>query len=373
MATDAGATSIMDSITQAAQELGASNEAAPAEVSAPAPVEPAAPPEVEAKAEPQEPAASDGRVRDGKGRFTPKPSHSKADAGAATHPPQGPPAASEPPPETRPAPTQPLPESIRPPQGLRAVAREEWSRAPKAIQEEFLRLDAETRNVMQQAAEHRKVAQAYRETIAPFEPLIRARGGEVLPVINESLRFRAQLDYGGGRDRARLIAGLVRGYGVDVRDLDEELVAAQGGPGAPAQRPAELRDPRVDQLLAHMQQVQQTTTQSAQAQFRSEVTSFAEEHEFFDDLWPEMAKSMKADPEMSLDEAYEWAMGHPKHKGLRKIQQQREDKKRQEAQAPSRAANVSIRSQPATPINGPPKGSSIMDSIKQAAASLSGG
>ncbi len=373
--------SVMDDLRAVADSL-ASNE----------PIEPAAPTTTEpaAKASPvvtdpssvvTEPKSTEGR--DKSGRFAPKAKGTAAPAQNADLTAKSLPAVGQPAPVNGAAPREtpaiapatPPAETLKAPPNWKPAAREKWAALPAEVQQEAIRVDREVRQVMQETAEFRKHHQAFQAAVGPFEGMIRAEGGEPMQAIGSLLQTAAALRTAPAHHKAQIVAQIVKTYGVDVRALDAALVGEAPPEGQQGQ--GGYQDPRVDQLLAQINQAKQAQAQSVSQRTAQTIQDFAAKSEFFEDLREEMGDIMRVRGErgiaMSLEDAYNHALKlHPEISGI--VEQRAAAEKARNANASTqrvRNAASSVKSQPAG--GSPPRnesGGTVMDDVREAWAQL---
>lgn len=242
----------------------------------------------------------------------------------------------------------------KPPANMKAHLRETWANVPKPFQEEFHRVNVEAKKALEMSAQARKTADAFQQTIQPYTPFIQ---GEPLQVVGNLLQTAVQLQTAPPAHKAAIVARIIEGYGVDVEALADAL---EKRPAAPQQQPQgqQFQDPRFDQFLGHLQQVQRQRQERMQAENSRTLQEFASKHEFFEDVRLKMAAFMQAAREsgetITLDEAYEAACLADKN--VRPLYQQRTQAQSQaNARASTqaaRAASSSVRHEPTAPTQG---------------------
>lgn len=326
---------------EASNEPMAANEPTDTAVDAPAT-------ETPAPAEPEAKTPHEGR--DEKGRFAPKAKVQETPQAAG----QPSPDSAPPPPGPAAAAPAPTPE-LKAPQSWKAGIREKWATLPAEVQQEVNRRERETTIALQEASEARKGWQTFRETVAPFEAMIRAEKTEPMQAVANLLQTAAALRTAPPVHKAALIANMVKTFGVPIEALDQALAGQTPAANQPMQ--GEYRDPRVDQLLAQLQGAQQQREQELHAKMASELQAFQEKSEFFEDVRNDMATLMRAAEldkrDLSLEQAYNAAiqMFHP---DIAEILRQREAAKAatnaQASTARAKAASSSVRPSPATPV-----------------------
>lgn len=304
----------------------------PVETSAPEPREESEAPE--ARTEETQPAEREKKptARDAQGKFAKPPAPSATPA--------------------------PVPEALKPPADWKPQARAKWGELPPEVQQEAIRTHLEVKKVLQSTAEARKVAEGFERTIQPYRAFIQ---GEPLQVVGNLFQTAVRLQTGTPAQKAGLVAELIGAYGVDV----EHLVAALEGkaPTQQAQQPAEFRDPRFDQFLGQLQQQQQQRAAQSRAQMAQEVATFAEAHEFFQDVREDMAdvleRASKQGKRLTMEQAYERAC--MLNEDVRPLYEQRKSAQaaanapRASTQTRTRVTSSSLRNEPSLPSAGKPK------------------
>lgn len=150
-------------------------------------------------------------------------------------------------------------------------------------------------------------AKAFREAIAPYQPLLDSQGiRDHAQAVKFLLNAHYQLSSGQPQERANYFARLAKTYGVDVAQLQ---AAAAGA--APATDPAVAAlNARLDKFEGAWGAEQQARYAALQAQTRKEVEAFASDkaHPYFDEVADDVAALIGAYPQISLKEAYERAV-----------------------------------------------------------------
>jgi hypothetical protein len=252
------------------------------------------------------------RKRDEAGRFAKEEEDRKAEQ-AKKEKPAAPPAPGDKPPATE-KPAAPSPQTTRAPQSWKPDAREEWAKLSPRVQQEVVRREGEVQRALQESSEARQGYQKYREATAPFENMIRAEGGDVLQAVQGLLQTAHMLRTAPPQVRAAGIARMVASF-LPGREGLELLDAALSGQAPQAQPQQQFRDPRLDPLLAEIEQMRATSAQQKQAEAAKSVQEVAQE-EFFEDVRQDMADLIEVAQRrgvvLSLRDAYTRAVNlHP--------------------------------------------------------------
>jgi hypothetical protein len=295
--------------------------------------------------------ADEEKPRDDKGRFASKIGDKPAEkqkelalppVEAKTEPPP----TEAKPPEEAPKPVEPERPKVRAPASWKPTAREGWDKLPPDVQQEVIRREREISHTLNETAEARQTHQKFKETIAPYEAMIRADGGEPIQAVGTLLRTAAALATGAAPMRAQIIANLITTYGVDIPTLGE-LLSGQSPqqvvqPQYQQPDPRQFRDPRLDALLEQ----QSVRVQQQAADALGEI----EQEEFFDDVRQDMADLLEVASRrgvaLSARDAYNRAVAL--HPDVSRVLEQRRAAATQGATQRAMAASSSVRAQPAT-------------------------
>jgi hypothetical protein len=322
-------------------------------------------------------SAAQAKARDEKGRFATKTSTPKASTPsqplsvAATSLKDGKPAAQEastvPPPASG-------PQVERAPQSWKPLAREKWAALPPEVQQEVDRRERETAVAMQESAEARKLEASFRQVVQPYQAMF--GGQDPMQRIQGLLQIDHALQTAPQQHKAQMLAKIITNSGVPIEALDAALSGA--AQPAQAQQAPQYRDPRVDDLLARLQQTEAQRTQALKEKSLQTVNEFASKAEFFEDVREEVADMLEVAArrgrELSLEEAYNRAVKlHPE---LSQVMAQREAaaaaEKAKASTLKARAAASSVRSAPTAASTGAQSGDSVRAALEAAMARQSG-
>jgi hypothetical protein len=249
---------------------------------------------------------------------------------------------------------------LKPPADWRPLAKEKFKDAPREVQEEALRLHAETKRALEESAPAKQHFEQFRQTVGPFEGLIRAQGGEPMKAVGALLQREAALLQAPPQMRAQILAQGIRSYlGTDPQAMELLAQALNGvgsAPARPAQQPVDV-DARVQQMLD--QRIQAAYSQRAE----QERQAFAADpkNEFYDRVKDSMADIMELAARrkqvVTMAEAYQRACKNDDE--IAAVLKQRGDAKSAEdaRKGNAGAAAASIKNEPAGPGNstGPAK------------------
>jgi len=198
------------------------------------------------------------------------------------------------------------------PQSWKPGAREQWAKLPTDVRAEVHRREHEAAKVMQETAQARQVHDYLGQLQQNFAPALQAEGVDVLTASANLMQLSSRLRFGTPPEKAQLAAQIIRNYGVDVNALADALdgIPASAQPGQMQQQPM-MQDPRVDQLFEQLSAMRQNREQQIVQKAVTEVESFGDGKEFFEDVREDMADILdlatKRGIDLPLDQAYERA------------------------------------------------------------------
>ena len=195
------------------------------------------------------------------------------------------------------------------------AARETWGQLPAAAQSEIMKREKEVNRVLTTTGEARKHYDEFKNTVGPFEGLIRAEGGTPMQAVETLLGTAATLQTGTQQAKAGRIAELIQHYGVDIQTLDS-MLAGQAPQGDQSSHQFEqMLDQRmapINQFLSQQQQQQQNYQRTQQTEATTQWSTFRDSHDFAPDVSNEMADlievAARRGHEMSLNDAYQRAI-----------------------------------------------------------------
>jgi len=193
------------------------------------------------------------------------------------------------------------------PQSWKPGAREAWNSLPTEVRAEVHRREREAAHVMQDTAQARQVFDYLGSLQQKYAPALQAEGVDVIAATTNLMDLASRLRFSPPHEKAQLAAQIIRGYGVDVNALADAL---ENKPGQVYQQQP-MMDPRVDQLLAELNNAKSQREQAVVQRAVSEVEQFGADKDFFNDVRPVMADILevaaKNGIDMTLEQAYDRA------------------------------------------------------------------
>lgn len=271
----------------------------------------------------------------------------------------------------------------RAPSTWKPAARVDFEKLPAGARAEIHRREADYMNGQAQLLPDAKFGKSVSEIVAPYRLLIEAEGGTPERAISDLLRSAAALRMGSAQQKVQTLAQIGRLYGVDMR--------AFANPNAQQQQPQTLQDPRVDQLLAQLNQERNQSAQREQQSLEGTVTSWMGENDaqgqplrpYLGDVMTDMsvlvpqirAQSPSLSHDQVLQQAYERATwGNPEIRTLL-LQQQaqgasqtRSAENQNRVREAKRAASVNVPRRASLPTPGKP--GTLEDTIANTAREL---
>lgn len=254
------------------------------------------------------------------------------------------------PPDEPPEPEAPN-DSLKAPMGWTPNERESWSKVPRHLQERILAREREMATAVANTSEARKLHEHFKQMAQAYAPVLAAEGvKEPMQAVESLFQTVASLRMGSPAQKAAEVARIVQQYGVDIQALDSALVGQtpQGGSNTELEALLEQKLAPVNQFMQTIDQLQQQQLQTGQQQAQDQITEFAKNAEFLNDVREDMADiidlAAKRGVTLSLEDAYKRACAaHPE---IAAVQAQREQDKRikgdQDSLAAKQAAASSI-------------------------------
>lgn len=199
------------------------------------------------------------------------------------------------------------------------AAREHWAGIPPEAQAEIIKREGDIARGLQQASGHKRVADEYYRTVAPFQSFIQAAGSSPSQAITELMTTAAQLTQGTPQKKAQVVQNIIAEYGVDITMLDTLLAGETppDDPNAPLLTAIDERLAPINDFMGQVQHGRQEQAQEVNQEAATELGAFEQSHsEFYGDLREDMADLMEMATNrgrtMSLEQAYQHAANaHP--------------------------------------------------------------
>lgn len=266
----------------------------------------------------------------------------------------------------------------RPPSSWKPQARAQWDKISPELRAEIHRREGDFQAGQAQLIPDATFGKNVKGIVEPYRMLIESAGGTPERVIGDMLKQAAVLRTGTPQQKYSTIASIAQFYGIDLRAFAPRAPGEQQGQPQPQPSPQDLRDPRVDSLLAELQTFKQTReqndTQSREQTVNQWMNAVDDKGQplrpYVGDVIQEMAalvpELQRTNPSMThaqaLDAAYEratWA--NPDVRSLLQQQQQTmtEDQRRTENQQrvrdARRGSSVNVARRPSRPSAGAPE------------------
>lgn len=244
--------------------------------------------------------------------------------------------------------------TVKAPQSWKPAEREAFLKADPVVQQAALRREREVNEVMQKSAEARRIETSLRNVMRPYEAFIRAENSTVFQAIDNMMKTAVALRMSAPQQKASVVAQLCEQFGISPEHLDAAWYAirtgqAPQGGGQPARAPQpQYRDPRVDAVIAHI-------AQQEESDYREVVVDrdkWSEGKAFYPDVREDMADIIEMRARRGLettwDQAYDLACrGNPDVAPLYEQQKAAERAAKQNSNtARARAAASSVRPSP---------------------------
>jgi hypothetical protein len=215
---------------------------------------------------------------------------------------------------------QAAPAKVDAPKSWTQAERTEWDKLTPAAQAAVMRREDDIVKGLSKQDDERTFGRKVNEIVSPYLPVIRAEGGTPEKAIQDLLQTAHTLRQGSPMQKASMVAGVMRTYGIDPNHLFSILQGGKGGTGSPQQQ-APAYNPIIESLEQRLnrvererqEEVQQRQLQEEQT-LHGQIAEFSSKpgHEHFEkvrDVMGILITSGKVPPTTEgLEKAYEMAV-----------------------------------------------------------------
>lgn len=164
---------------------------------------------------------------------------------------------------------QPIADLTRPPPQWKPAAKNAWGNLPEEVRAEVHRRESDSLIRNQETREVAQFGKTMRNTFEPYRMLIEAEGGTPEKAAADLLRTAALFRVGTPEQKRAALLQIDRQYNVGIAQH-----FAQPQPDQQPQQHAPFVDPRVDQLMASMQQQERARAAEGERIANSAVDAF---------------------------------------------------------------------------------------------------
>lgn len=218
----------------------------------------------------------------------------------------------------------------RPPSGLTIEEKGAWKTWPEATRKAFVRREADFHKGLEEYKSGHNFAREVVGIMKPYEPIIKAEGGNFLGAIENLIQTAYELR----QDPAGTLSRLAQMYQVDMGKLPQQQ----------AVDPNTIQmQQRIAQLESYIQQGMQGQQQQAISYAQTELQKFLSDpsHVYYDDVKDDMALLLSQGRATDLKDAYDKAVWmNPKVREAVKANELRDAEQKRLNEAKQRAANA---------------------------------
>lgn len=252
--------------------------------------------------------------------------------------------------------------------------RPHWKSVPADVRKEIARRESDIARAMKLHEDARKHREEFERIASPYMADIQAENSTPLQAFANMMQTARMLRTSSAPDRAKLIAGLVQRFGVDVEILDKELAGKLSPAGRTQQEVSETvaRELQpVRQFMSAIKERERMAQDRAMQDTYGEIGKFQQDHQHFDQVRLAMADLIElADrngEKMSMDDAYNravWMNPETRDAMMRSEERKRAEEQNQKAMEAKRKA-ASVAGSPASSTS-VPSGENMRDAISSA-------
>lgn len=266
--------------------------------------------------------------------------------------------------------TDPLLSQDRAPSGWAPKARERWNEIPEDLRSEILRREEASAKGVRQLQEEVAPMRGFVNTLAPFIQEAASNAMDPAQYIGSVMVTERVLRTGNIDQKFEALLSIADTYKIPLREIinksaGEEILKA---PVQQYQLPREIQQELEESRRWRQQQSSQASS--------NEISQFAKNNEFFEDVREDMAALLEAGRATDLKSAYEAAIwANPQTREVLLARKGGEDKKKDLTEAQKRAAAAGSKSNESLNTKSAPKtdsNTSTEDDIRASIAALSG-
>lgn len=213
-------------------------------------------------------------------------------------------------------PVSEAPTGLKAPAGWNPQQREQWSKIPQDIQEHISARETEMATSMANTSESRTVHDRMQQLGQAYAPIMAAEGvTDPVQAAEGLFQTVSQLRMGNAQQKAATIAQMIKHYGVDVAELDNNLSGqqAESPVNSEVERLLEQKMAPFNQMMQLLEKAKGEQATQTKANAQKEVEAFASSGaEFIGDVRNDMADMIDfahaQGREMTLQDAYNKAV-----------------------------------------------------------------
>ena len=229
-----------------------------------------------------------------------------------------------------------------------ADAKAKFSTLEPWAQQEILKREQDISRGMSAHDQERTFGKSVKEVVSPYLPMIQAEGATPEQAIQSLLNTAYRLRTSSQAEKAQLISGLARQYGVDIGSFQQQ----DSQPVDPTISALQQEVYRLSSAMTQQRQ-QDMSYQEQQAQQLVEQFAIDPTHSYFPQVRDQMGKLMNAGLAKDLQDAYEQAILVNPEVRQKVISQRETDYHRKQiedskakAESAKRIGSVNLRSKP---------------------------
>lgn len=204
---------------------------------------------------------------------------------------------------------------VKAPAGWTPEAKVAWESLPDIAKKQIIQREKDFTTGIQRNNDSARYGQTIKQVLAPFQAVMQMEGADDVTAIHSLASTAAQLRMGTPREKAGIVAELIKAYGVSVQELDDVLSGETTGVSPEDQRLQQMLDSRlapITQALSGFEAARNQSAQSTMGRVDAEIAEFEAKAEFLDDVREEMADflemSAKRGRDMTMQQAYDLAV-----------------------------------------------------------------
>lgn len=188
--------------------------------------------------------------------------------------------------------------ALEPPSSWSEADKAYWNTLSREAQDVVLRRERDVEKALQDRAVERSRNDPINQTIEPYRDRWAVNGVRPEQAIGQLLAAQDALT----RNFDAALPELIRAFGRDPLATAQAILGQSQAPGMQAP-PVDFRDPRLDAVLAELQE-------NKTREVSNQISAFASDpaHTYFEEVRQDMGRLIQMDPSMALKDAYDRAV-----------------------------------------------------------------
>jgi hypothetical protein len=197
----------------------------------------------------------------------------------------------------------PILKEDRAPTGWNPKVREKWGELPEDVRAEVVRREEASAHGVRQLQEQFKPANDFVQSLAPYIQEAISGGQNPAQYIGNVMAAEKRLRFGTDEERFGALADVADSYGIPLRAILKEALGYDVAPKRIQQQQQQI-PAEVQRELEESRRFREQHTQTESQRAAAEITAFAKDKPYFEDVSQDMGLLLEQGRATSLEDAY---------------------------------------------------------------------